>query len=147
MSNKSILLLLILTLITSLKAEIIHISKLESKIKPFVFTRDLFSPKRTKMEIINKNNFEKKEMFKIKEEKLKRKHEEIFDNIIYEGFVLRKNIKTVLLSINGEFATCREGDIILDKIEIVKVSLKTLSIKIENKKYDINLKENEDEEK
>ncbi len=129
-----------------MKGEIINRSKLIKKKDSFVLIRDLFSPKRTAKEIVSRKNSEKREEFQIKQEKLKRKHEESFDNIIYEGFVLRQNKNTVLISINGEFIICREGETILDKIKIVKVSLKVLTIKIEQKSYDIKIKGDEDEE-
>lgn len=90
---------------------------------------------------------EKREELKIKDDKIQMKHEEIFDQIIYEGFVLRQNIKIALLSMNGDFATCKSGDTVLEKIEIIGISSKELSIKIENKKYQIKLKGDEDEEK
>lgn len=90
---------------------------------------------------------EKREEFEIKEAKLQMKHEEIFDQIIYEGFVLRLTKKIALLSLNGDFATCKSGDTVLEKIEIINISPKELTIKIENKKYQIKLKGDEDEKK
>lgn len=150
MLNRNISLFLsiffLFALINPMKGEIINRSKLIKKKDSFVLIRDLFAPKRTTKERVSRKNLEKKEEFNIKQEKLKRKHEEIFDNIIYEGFVLRRDKNTVLISIDGEFIVCREGETLLDKIEIVKVSLKILTIKIEQKIYDIKIKGDEDEE-
>lgn len=147
MSNRKVFgFFIFFAIIISLNADIIDQSKLLKSNKPFSFSRDLFFPKKTQKELQNRKNFERKEEFKIKEEKLKLKHVELFDNIIYEGFIFRQNKKIALISINGEFLTCRNGDTILDKIEIVNLSRKTLKIKIEKKEYEINIKGDEDEE-
>ena len=136
----------IMMLITSLSAEIIKTSKLSKKIPAFKITRDLFSPKRTVREAKKMKFLERQENLRIKDDKLKQKHEETFEQVMYEGFVTRKNHKVALLSVSGEFITAKKGDIVLEKITIIEISDEILKIKMENKIYDIPLKGDEDEE-
>ncbi len=129
-----------------LNGEIIKTSKLSKPLPPFKVIRDLFSPKRTNREIRKVKFLEREENLKIREEKLRRKHEETFDKVLYEGFVFRKKIKLALLSVSGEFTTAKKGEIVLEKIEIIDITSEILKIKMDNKTYDIPIKGDEDEE-
>jgi len=145
--NFLIIVLFIFFLSISLNSEIIEVSKLTKELKPFSYSRDLFAPKQTKKEVIKNVIKNKQEEIKVKQEKIKARDEELFDNIIYEGFVLRINNKTVLLNINGDYITGKIGDTILDEIGIVDISSKKIQIEIKGKKYNINLKADENEDK
>jgi len=142
----TVLLTVLFTFSTILDAEIIHNSKLLKKNKPFKISRDLFNPKENTKPFIDKKSLEKKENIKIKEEKLKFKHQELFDNIIYEGYILKSIVKTALLNINGEYITCKIGDTILDKIIIKDITKEEVKIMIDNKKYNIKIKGDENEQ-
>jgi hypothetical protein len=132
--------------ISSLNSEIINKTKLSKKTKPFKISRDLFNPKKNTQSFINKKKLEKIEAVKINREKLKIKHQELFDNIIFEGFVIKKTRKTALLNINGEYITCKVGDTILEKIRIKDITKDKIEIIIDNKKYEIKIKGDENEE-
>ena len=69
--------------------------------------------------------------------------EEIFQSIIYEGFVIKNSKKSALLNISGEFFMVSEQDQILDKIKIIKISKTIVTIEYENQPYDIKIKGDE----
>lgn len=66
--------------------------------------------------------------------------EEIFQSIIYEGYVIKNSKKSALLNVSGEFYMVSEQELILDKIKIIEISKNVVTIEYENQPYDIKIK-------
>jgi hypothetical protein len=66
--------------------------------------------------------------------------EEIFQSISYEGYVIKSGKKSALLNVSGEFFMVSEGDQVLEKIKILKISKDVVTIEYENQPYDIKIK-------
>jgi hypothetical protein len=66
--------------------------------------------------------------------------EEIYQSISYEGYVSKSGRSSALLNISGEFFMVNEGDLLLQKIKILKISKELVTIEYENLPYDIKLK-------
>jgi hypothetical protein len=69
--------------------------------------------------------------------------EEIFQSVSYEGFVIKNARKSALLNVSGEFYMVGEGDQILEKIKILKISRSVVTIEYESLPYDIRIKGDE----
>jgi hypothetical protein len=69
--------------------------------------------------------------------------EEIFQSVSYEGFVIKNAKKSALLNISGEYYMVSEGDQVLDKIKILAISRRLVTIEYENLPYDIKIKGDE----
>ncbi|MCX6558622.1 MAG: hypothetical protein NTW95_14520 [Candidatus Aminicenantes bacterium] len=66
--------------------------------------------------------------------------EEIYQSVSYEGFVSKNGRSSALLNISGEFFMVNEGDVVLQKITILKIGRETVTIEYDNLPYDIKLK-------
>jgi len=66
--------------------------------------------------------------------------EEIQQSISYEGFIVRNARKSALLNVSGEFFTVGEGEVILEKIKILKISKDTVTIEYDKQPFDIRIK-------
>ncbi len=66
--------------------------------------------------------------------------EEIFQSVSYEGFVIKNARKSALLNVSGEFYMVSEGEQILEKIKILKISRSMVTIEYEGLPYDIRIK-------
>lgn len=66
--------------------------------------------------------------------------EEIFQSVSYEGFVIKNARKSALLNVSGEFYMVAEGEHILEKIKILKISRSVVTIEYEGLPYDIRIK-------
>ena len=133
-----------------LQAEIIRVSKLKSEKKEFLIKRDIFSP--------FKGNVGRKPAAiptpppkpKVEEEKPKEVEpaveEEIKESVAFEGYVMRNARKLALLTVNGEFFVVGKDDLILDKIKIIKVEKKQVTVEVDSNVIEINLKEDENDE-
>jgi hypothetical protein len=69
--------------------------------------------------------------------------EEIYQSVSYEGFVIKNAKKSALLNVSGEFYMVSEGEQILDKIKILKISRSVVTIEYESLPYDIMIKGDE----
>ncbi len=66
--------------------------------------------------------------------------EEIFQSVIYEGFVVKDARESALLNVSGEFHLVGQGDEILGKIKILSVTRSMVTIEYEGQAYDIRIK-------
>jgi hypothetical protein len=66
--------------------------------------------------------------------------EEIYQSVSYEGYVSKNGRSSALLNVSGEFFMVNEGDVILQKIKILKIGRETVTIEYDNLPYDITLK-------
>jgi hypothetical protein len=66
--------------------------------------------------------------------------EEIFQSVIYEGFVVKDARELALLNVSGEYHMVGPGDDILGKIKILSVSRAVVVIEYEGQAYDIRIK-------
>jgi len=66
--------------------------------------------------------------------------EEIFQSVIYEGFVIKDAKESALLNVSGEFYMVSQGDQILGKIKILSISRSVVAIEYEGQAYDIRIK-------
>jgi len=66
--------------------------------------------------------------------------EEIAQSVFYEGFIVKNSKKSALLNVSGEFFAVSEGDMILDKIKVLKISKDTVTIEYDGQPYEIRIK-------
>ncbi len=71
---------------------------------------------------------------------------EVRESVIYEGYVIREAKKLALLSISGEFFVVGIDDIVLEKVKIVNVEKTQITVEVESNKFEIQLKEEEENE-
>lgn len=71
---------------------------------------------------------------------------EVRESVIYEGYVIRAAKKLALLSINGEFFVVGIDDIVLEKVKIIDVEKAQITLEVESSKFEIQLKEDEENE-
>jgi len=146
-----VLLILIFNSAALMRAEIIKISVLQAEKKDFVINRDIFSPvklrpgvKPRRIEpIINEPVKEEEQKDETPAEAMAA---EIKQNISFEGYVMKYKKNHALLSINGEFFIAAEADIVLEKIKIVKIEKKELTVEVDANIYKIKLKGDDEDE-
>ena len=66
--------------------------------------------------------------------------EEIQQSISYEGFIVKDAKKSALLNVSGEFFVASEGEVLLEKIKVLKISKNMVTIEYDNQPYDIRIK-------
>ncbi len=66
--------------------------------------------------------------------------EEIQQSISYEGFIVKDARKSALLNVSGEFFVAGEGDVLLEKIKVLKISKDVVTVEYDNQPYDIRIK-------
>ncbi len=141
MSGKIILLMIIiLSFFNFLNGEIIKVSKLKKKEPGFHVKRNIFIPNKSK---IGKATQELQDKLKVpakKNEIKKNLENEIQNSVFFEGYVFKKNQIYALLSVNGEFYIVRNGDVILDKINIIKIDKNMVLIEVDSMDFNISLK-------
>ena len=131
--------------------EIIRISKLDEAAKEFSITRDIFSPELMKPVDPGSGRkqftppppplpMEKQELPKVDP---KAEIEEEIQGLSYEGYVIKNSKNCALVSMNGEFHAVTVGDIILEKIKILKIDRKTIKVEVESHEFEIQIKEDE----
>jgi hypothetical protein len=69
--------------------------------------------------------------------------EEIFQSVSYEGFVVKDGKNSALLNVSGEFFMVSEGDQVLEKIKVLKISRNAVTIEYDGTSYEIRLKGDE----
>ena len=141
MSGKIILLMIIiLSFFNFLNGEIIKVSKLKKKEPGFHVKRNIFIPNKSK---VGKATQELQDKLKVpakKNEIKKNLENEIQNSVFFEGYVFKKNQIYALLSVNGEFYIVRNGDVILDKINIIKIDKNMVLIEVDSMDFNISLK-------
>jgi len=66
--------------------------------------------------------------------------EEIAQSVAYEGFITKNSRPLALLNVSGEFFTVGEGETVLDKIRILKISKTSVTIEYDGLPYEIRIK-------
>jgi hypothetical protein len=66
--------------------------------------------------------------------------EEIAQSVFYEGFIVKNAKRSALLSVSGEFFSVSEGDTILGKIKVLKISKDMVTIEYDGHPYEIRIK-------
>ncbi|HEX7502958.1 MAG TPA: hypothetical protein VF451_06025, partial [Acidobacteriota bacterium] len=66
--------------------------------------------------------------------------EEIQQSVSYEGFIVKDARKSALLNVSGEFFVAGEGDVLLEKIKVLKISKDVVTIEYDKLPYDIRIK-------
>jgi hypothetical protein len=69
--------------------------------------------------------------------------EEIAQSVAYEGFITKNARPLALLNVSGEFFTVGEGESVLDKIRILKISKTMVTIEYDGLPYEIRIKGDE----
>jgi hypothetical protein len=136
--------------------EIINISKLDKTAKEFSINRDIFSPDLMKPVAPGSVRQEvipslppplpgeiKKEIPTVDP---KAEIEKEIQGLSYEGYVVKNKKNCALISMNGEFFAVTVGDIILEKIKIIKIDKKTITVEVESYEFEIQIKEDEENE-
>ena len=144
-----------------LQAEIIKVSQLEKlqeerEKKEFSIERDIFSPFKRK---ITKSKMQtelpppppppvKKEEEKVKDEKSNQMQvvNEILQSVTYEGYVMRDAKQVALLTVNGEPFIVSKDDILMEKIKIINVDKKFITVEVDSNVIEINLKGDDENE-
>jgi hypothetical protein len=138
---------IILSFFNFLNGEIIRVSKLKKKGPVFDVKRNIFFPNKSKVEkVYQKLQYKSKVQVK-KEEVKKTLENEIQNGVFFEGYVFKKNQIYALLSVNGEFYIVRNGDIVLEKINIIKIDKSMVLIEVDSMNFNISLKGVNNEEK
>ncbi|MCK5057694.1 MAG: hypothetical protein KAT34_13615 [Candidatus Aminicenantes bacterium] len=146
-----VLLIFVLNSAALLRSEIIKVSVLQADKKDFVIKRDIFSPLKLRPDV------QPKQIEPIIDEPVKEEEQkdetsaeamaaEIKQNISFEGYVIKYKKNHALLSINGEFFVAAEADIVLEKIKIVKIEKKELTVEVDANIYKIKLKGDDEDE-
>lgn len=139
--------IIILSFFNFLNGEIIKVSKLKKKEPGFHVKRNIFIPNKSK---VGKATQELQDKLKVpakKNEIKKNLENEIQNSVFFEGYVFKKNQIYALLSVNGEFYIVRNGDVILDKINIIKIDKNMVLIEVDSIDFNISLKGVNNEEK
>jgi len=134
--------------------EIIRISKLDKAAKEFSINRDIFSP--DLMKPVDPGSERKQftppppPLPEVKRDlptvDPKADIEEEIQGLSYEGYVIKNSKSCALVSMNGEFHAVTVGDIILEKIKIIKIDRKTITVEVESHEFEIQIKEDEENE-
>ena len=66
--------------------------------------------------------------------------EEIAQSVAYDGFIMKNAKPLALLNISGEFFTVGEGESVLNKIRILKISREMVTIEYDGLPYEIRIK-------
>ena len=130
--------------------EIIGISKLDEAAKEFSINRDIFSPDLMKPVDPGSGRIpvtpppplpvEKRDLPSVDP---KAGIEEEIQGLSYEGYVIKNSKNCALVSMNGEFHAVTVGDIILEKIKIIKIDRKNITVEVESHEFEIQIKEDE----
>jgi hypothetical protein len=133
--------------------EIIRISKLDKAAKKFSINRDIFSPDLMRPVDPGRGRTTYTPPTPLPEVKRdlpivdpKGDIEEEIQGLSYEGYVIKNSKNCALVSMNGEFHAVTIGDIILEKIKIIKIDRKTITVEVESHEFEIQIKEDEENE-
>jgi hypothetical protein len=139
LGNRICVLPLLLALITPLRAELLKLSLLAKPAPKFTLKMDIFQGRGAADQESGQPG--PAGMSPVRAENLQKSiAEEIAQSITYEGFIVKNEKKSALLNVSGEFFAVGEGEAILDKIKILKISKDVVTIEYENQPYEIRLK-------
>lgn len=140
MANKICVATLLLALGAPLRAELLKLSLLAKPTPPFTLRLDIFQG-RGAGEPGSSRPGTAAPTDPAQAEKLQKSiAEEIQQSISYEGFIVKDARKSALLNVSGEFFVAGEGEILLDKIKVLKISKDMVTVEYDNQPYDIRIK-------
>jgi hypothetical protein len=137
LKNKAAALLLAFGLLaTTARAELLKLSLLEKPARHFTFRIDIFrdaaaanpAPTATAAAPAQAETLQRTIA------------EEIAQSVTYEGFILKNAKHLALLNVSGEFYSVGEGDTVLDKIKILKITKDKVTIEYDGLPYEIPIK-------
>ena len=128
----------IMFFITSfLSGDIFLFKKMEIKPDRFIVARDIFKLKKRSENLITQRKILiKEENLKI-EEKKQELRTEIKDSIVYEGMLRKGNKILALLNLNGDFFIVSRDDKVLNKIKILDINGKKITVLADSVKIEI----------
>jgi hypothetical protein len=126
---------------------ILKISKLDKEIKELTINRDIFSPDTMKPRSLSRESqrpiappppkIEKPKPMPQPETNIE---DEIRRSLFFEGYVIKHPKNFALVSSNGEFFAVGAGDIILERIKIIKIDKETITVEVDSRAIEIQLK-------
>jgi type II secretory pathway component PulC len=138
LANKICVLTLLLALGAPLRAELLKLSLLAKPAPKFTLKLDIFQG-RNPADL--ENSRPAAAMGPVQAEDLQKTiAEEIQQSITYEGFIVKNGRKLALLNVSGEFFAVSEGEIVLEKIKILKIGKDKVIIEYDGQPYDIRFK-------
>lgn len=141
MANKfAALLLLFLLSALPARGELLQSSRLKKKAPPFTVRRDIFAGDMAAGASRPGNQAPSPAQAVALQKSIA---EEIYQSVSYEGFVSKESRKSALLNVSGEFHMVSEGDQILGKIRILRISRSAVTIEYESLPYEIRIKGDE----
>lgn len=131
---------LLLALGAPLRAELLKLSLLAKPAAPFTLKLDIFQG-RGAGEPGSGRPVATAAASPAQAEKLQKSiAEEIQQSISYEGFIVKDAKKSALLNVSGEFFVAGEGEVLLEKIKVLKISKDMVTVEYDNHPYDIRIK-------
>jgi hypothetical protein len=127
---------------------ILKTEKLDKETEELTINRDIFSPDTMKPRSLNDNLQRrlppppppKVEPPKPKPQVGSDIEDEIRRSLFYEGYVIKKPNNFALISSNGEFFAVGVGDIILERIKILTIDKEIITVEVDSRKIEIQLK-------
>jgi len=138
LANRICILALLLALGAPLRAELLKLSLLAKPARVFTLKLDIFQGRGAADQESGRPGAA---TAPAQEEKLQKSiTEEIQQSVSYEGFIVKDARKSALLNVSGEFFVAGEGEVLLEKIKILKISKDVVTIEYDNQPYDIRIK-------
>ncbi len=66
--------------------------------------------------------------------------DEIAQSVSFDGYIVKSGTPLALLNVSGDFFTVSEGETILGKIRVLKITRQTVTIEYDGQPYDIRTK-------
>lgn len=120
------------------RAELLKLSRLEKPMPVFTLNLDIFNGAMSA--VADSRTEDQAEPPAQAAQAQKTIAEEIFQSIIYEGFITKNSKKSALLNVSGEYFMVGEQEQILEKIRVLKISKDVVTIEYENQSYEIRIK-------
>lgn len=120
----------------SLSAEIIHLSHFKQKREEFHVTRNLFSSSTASRSVQARRDVPPDEL---EQETVESLRDTLNKSIQFNGYIQSGDTLKATLSISGEFYMVGEGETILDRIKILKITKEKITIEYEGQPFDIEI--------
>lgn len=131
------LVVLMLFLVNLGMAEIIKVSSMKGERGKFSVLRNIFSPlPRVPQQRLTPHTQPTLPKPEVKEVKANLENE-VRRSVFYEGYISKGEKRHALLNVSGEYFVVTEGDIVLQRIKVIKVQKKSIVIEVESCSYDI----------
>lgn len=134
--------------------EIIKISKLQEAVKEFSIKRNIFSP--DPMKPVDPGAPTRTALPPPPPPVVKREVKvekpgnnaasEIQGTLSYEGYVIKHSKSCALVNMSNEFYAVTTGDMILEKIKIIKIDREAITVEVESQQVEIQIKGDEENE-